>query len=409
MAGCVGLLLGLVLGMLLWRRRAVEVPDHDDRTVPDGLAEVFNVLRSSAVVLSPEGEVLQATSQARAFGLVRGMRVVVPILLDLVEEVRTDGRVRSTELELRRGRGTTSLFLSARVGRLGELILILAEDRTAARRVEQTRRDFVANVSHELKTPIGALALLAEAVESAADDPQAVHNFAGRMRRETNRLADLVREIIELSRLQSDDPLMSAGEVDVDTILVEAMERCRERAAAREVILTTAGERDLLVMGDADQLATAVANLIENAVIYSEPRQKVVVGARLTADGDDNFVEITVSDTGLGISSTELPRIFERFYRVDYGRSRQDGGTGLGLAIVKHIVASHGGTVSVWSQQGQGSTFTIRLPEHMNAADEAQNEHDEQAEDSQSENALDPEPPRLGPDQASIETQEVKA
>lgn len=323
-----------------------------------------------------------------------------------MEQVRADGQVRSTELELRRGRGTTSLFLSARVGRLGDLVLILAEDRTAARRVEQTRRDFVANVSHELKTPIGALALLAEAVESAADDPEAVHNFAGRMRRETTRLADLVREIIELSRLQSDDPLMSAGEVDVDTVLVEAMERCRERAAAREVVLTTAGQPDLLVMGDPEQLTTAVANLIENAVIYSEARQKVVVGARLAAEGDDDFVEITVSDTGIGISSAELPRIFERFYRVDYGRSRQEGGTGLGLAIVKHIVASHGGTVSVWSQQGQGSTFTIRLPEHAHPTDEAMGD---QAEGGQSADDTAPGTARPRPDQASIETQEVKA
>lgn len=371
-AGCVGLLVGLALGMLLWRRGAVQhVPDRSAATIPDGLADVFNVLRSSAVVVAPDGEVLQATSQARAFGLVRGMRVVVPIVLELVEQVRADGRVRGADLQLRRGRGATSLFLSARVAKLGDLVLVLAEDRTAARRVEQTRRDFVANVSHELKTPIGALALLAEAVESAADDPEAVQNFATRMRRETTRLTDLVREIIELSRLQSDDPLMTAGEVDVDTVLVEAMARCRERAASREVILTTAGDRDLQVMGDAEQLTTAVANLVENAIIYSEARQKVVVGARLAADADDHYVEITVSDTGIGISSTELTRIFERFYRVDFGRSRQDGGTGLGLAIVKHIVAAHGGTVSVWSQQGQGSTFTIRLPEHTHPVAEA--------------------------------------
>lgn len=368
-AGCVGVLLGLVLGMLLWRRRdARQVPDGQEVTIPEGLTDVFNVLRSSAIVVAPDGEVLQATSQARAFGLVRGMHVVVPIILELIEQVRADGKVRSTDLELRRGRGAASLFLSTRVARLGDLVLILAEDRTAARRVEQTRRDFVANVSHELKTPVGALALLAEAVESAADDPDAVRNFATRMRRETTRLTDLVREIIELSRLQSDDPLMTAGEVDVDTVLAEAMMRCGERAAAREVVLTAAGETDLQVMGDAEQLTTAVANLVENAIIYSEARQKVVVGARLSADGDDHFVEITVTDTGIGIDSTELTRIFERFYRVDYGRSRQDGGTGLGLSIVKHIVAAHGGTVSVWSQQGQGSTFTIRLPEHAHSA-----------------------------------------
>lgn len=365
-AGLVGVVLGCCLGLLVRRRaftRALPEPDALP-AIPPGVSEVITVLRSSAVVLSPEGQVLQATSQARAFGLVRGTRVVVPIVLELVEQVRADGRIRTAELELRRGRGSTSLFLSARIALLGELILILAEDRTAARRVEQTRRDFVANVSHELKTPIGAMALLAEAVESAADDPVAVRNFAARMRRESTRLSDLVRQLIELSRLQSDDPLMTAAEVDVDAVLTEAVDRCRERATARGVILTIAGQSGCRVMGDEEHLTTAVANLVENAVIYSEAQQKVVVAARRLADAEGQYVEITVSDTGIGLGPAELPRIFERFYRVDYARSRDNGGTGLGLSIVKHIVAAHGGQVSVWSQQGQGSTFTIRIPEH---------------------------------------------
>lgn len=367
-AGLAGVLLGLALGALLWRRQkvvedAAPEPEPAQASVLPGMADVINVLRSSVVVLDDRDLVLQATSQARSLGLVRGDRMVVPVLQDLVGDVRADGRIRTTELELRRGRSSPSLYLSARIARVGDVVVILAEDRTAARRVEETRRDFVANVSHELKTPIGAMSLLAEAVEGAADDPDAVRMFASRIGRESVRLSELVQQIIELSRLQSDDPLRTPAATAVDTVLAEAIDRCRARAHARSVSLTLAGQRDLVVMGDQEQLATAVVNLVENAVIYSERGQKVVVAARCAADGDDRFVEIIVTDTGMGISAEDLPRIFERFYRVDYARSRDNGGTGLGLSIVKHIVAAHCGSVSVWSQRGQGSTFTIRIPE----------------------------------------------
>lgn len=334
-----------------------------------GIGEVINVLRSSAVVVDPGDVVVQSTSQARALGLVRGDRIVVPMMLDLVRQVRADGQIRTSDLELRRGRAAPSLYLSARVAKVGDLVLLLAEDRTAARRVEETRRDFVANVSHELKTPIGAIALLAEAVEEAADDPDAVRIFANRMGRESSRLSELVRQIIELSRLQSDDALTTAQAAEVDEILGEAVDRAGARAEARSVSLTTAGATGLRVLGNAELLTTAVANIVENAVIYSESGQKVVVGARRAVDAEDSYVELTVTDNGIGISAKELPRIFERFYRVDYARSRDNGGTGLGLAIVKHIVAGHGGTVSVWSHLGHGSTFTIRLPE-LTATDE---------------------------------------
>lgn len=370
--GLAGVLLGVGLGALLWRRRVAPTRVEavgGEPAIPRGMAEVINVLRSSAIVLDQSDEVLQSTSQARAFGLVRGTRVVVPLILDLVRQVRADGRIRTTDLELRRGRVSPSLYLSARVAKVGDLVLVLAEDRTAARRVEETRRDFVANVSHELKTPIGAITLLAEAVEEAADDPDAVRIFAGRMARESQRLSDLVKQIIELSRLQSDDPLITAAPIHVDKVLAEAVERVRARAHARSVSLTIAGEKGLQVMGDAEQLTTAVANLVENAVIYSEPHQKVVVGARRAVDADESYVELTVTDNGIGISAKELPRIFERFYRVDYARSRDNGGTGLGLAIVKHIVAAHGGTISVWSHLGHGSTFTIRAPEFTSRDD----------------------------------------
>ena len=287
-------------------------------------------------------------------------------MLDLVREVRRDGQTRVHDLELSRGPSESTLYLSARVAALPDgLVVILADDLTASHRIEATRRDFVANVSHELKTPIGAISLLAEAVEDAADDPAAVRRFAGRMGVESGRLADLVSQIIDLSRLQADDPLAEPHVVDIDEVLHDAVDRCRVDAEQRGVTLTLASAHGARVLGNARQLSTAVGNLVENAVVYSDPGARVVVAAHVRAHSDDDDVEITVSDTGIGISSADAERIFERFYRVDYGRSRANGGTGLGLSIVKHIAASHGGRVGVWSQVGRGSTFTITVPAHI--------------------------------------------
>ncbi|MGO1973691.1 MAG: sensor histidine kinase [Propionibacteriaceae bacterium] len=366
-----GLLLGVLIGIIIRAR-----PDHDPEAgfatdpvlVPEPVVQVLEVLRSSAVVVGPHDEVLQTSAQARTFGLVRGSRVAEQQLLELVRRVRADREIRTAEIELRRGPSSATLQLSARVAPLGEeMILVLAEDQTAVRRVENTRRDFVANVSHELKTPIGAISLLSEAVEAGADDPDAVRRFAGRMHTEAQRLNALVAQIIQLSRLQADDPLLSADEVEIDDVLAAALDRSQVDAQQREVTLTAAGERDLRVLGNEMQLVTAVGNLVENAIIYSDPGARVTVAANRVAESDDANVEITISDNGIGISAAEMDRIFERFYRVDYARSRANGGTGLGLSIVKHVAASHGGQVSVWSQSGQGSTFTIRIPEHLHS------------------------------------------
>lgn len=370
------LVAGLLVGWLVGRRNRMVEPGPEDPldelvdappvTVPEGISQIIGVLRSSAVVVGPHDEVLQSTSPARTFGLVRGSRIAVRQILDLVRIARRDDEIHTTDLELGRGPGTPSLHLSVRVAPISEhLVLVLAEDRTAARRVEETRRDFVANVSHELKTPIGAISLLAEAVEDAADDPEAVRRFAGRMSKESDRLTELVRQIIDLSRLQADDPLLLAEEVDVDEVLALAVDRCRVDADIKGISLAIAGAKGCQVIGDTEQLTMAVTNLVENAVSYSDRGDRVAVAARRTVDNEDNFIELTVSDSGIGIAPGEVQRIFERFYRVDYARSRDSGGTGLGLSIVKHVAGAHGGQVSVWSQPGQGSTFTIRLPEYL--------------------------------------------
>jgi two-component system, OmpR family, sensor histidine kinase SenX3 len=389
----VALVVGVGIGVLLaWARlrtpQAEPSPTFEvaESVVPIGVAEVLSVLPSAGLVVGPHDEVLKATSMARTLGLVRGSRISVPELLELVRAVRREGAARTVDLQISRGVRVASTYLTAQVAPLDEsLILVLADDQTAARRIDETRRDFVANISHELKTPIGAIALLAEAVEEAADDSAAVRKFAGRMGIESARLTDLVSQIIELSRLQSDNPLVDPEIVEIDGVLAEAVDRRRMDAERNRITLTVAGVSGTRVLGSARQLEVAVGNLVENAIAYSDPGARVVVAAHVQARSDDDYVEITVSDNGIGIPAAEVDRIFERFYRVDYARSRANGGTGLGLAIVKHIAAIHGGEVAVWSQVGHGSTFTLRIPAHLHetasTVPESSASADEQAPD----------------------------
>ena len=364
-------LLGLVLGLayaptLAWLRRRAELDAGEPEQVPvvsEQLAQAVDLLRSAALVAGPYDEVLHSNPQARTLGLVRGNRVAPDELLDLVRQVRQQRRVLGTVLRLPRELGTPQLELAVRLrGLSGGMVLVVADDRSAQVRTEEIKRDFVANVSHELKTPVGAIRVLAEAVEQACDDPVAVQRFAARMIHESDRLGELVRQIIELSRLKSDEPLLHPSEVVVDDVIAAAAGQCRELAASSSIGLTASGTPGLRVLGDEEQLTSAVVNLITNAINYSDPGGRVAVSSRLAQDSDDGYVEISVADNGIGIRSDELDRIFERFYRVDFARSRDSGGTGLGLSIVKHVIGAHGGTVNVWSKVGQGSTFTLRLP-----------------------------------------------
>ncbi len=333
--------------------------------LPAGIASVLSVLSSSSVVLDSEDRVLRTSSAARDFGLVEGDKLVVGELLALARQVRRDGAIREGEIEISTSgfNGRTTSF-AVRVAPLGPdvggggLVLLLAEDQTESRRVEEVRRDFVANTSHELKTPVGALALLAETVEDAADDPEAVRRFAGRMRQEAARLTNLVQDMITLSRIQAAEPVPDPVPVALDAVVAEALDRCRMKAAAGGIELAASGSHGITVLGDEDLLVTALRNLLENAVAYSPERTRVVVSTRRA----DDTAEISVADQGIGIPERDLERIFERFYRVDPARSRATGGTGLGLAIVKHVMAAHGGKVAVWSEEGAGSTFTLRLP-----------------------------------------------
>jgi two-component system sensor histidine kinase SenX3 len=230
-------------------------------------------------------------------------------------------------------------------------------DESEAERIDAVRRDFVANISHELKTPISALRTLSDAVTAAATDPQVI-KFATMMNNEVERLSHLVQEIIDLSRLQDADPLLDAITVDIDEAISAAVDQCQFLADSRDIEIVRSGPTHASVVGDRTHLIMAFHNLIENAVNYSPDKTKVTVNSVV----ENDIVEITVIDQGVGISETDIDRIFERFYRVDPARSRETGGTGLGLSIVKHVIAKHGGEVSVWSSSGIGSTFAIRLP-----------------------------------------------
>jgi len=363
LAGFAGLLTGAlaVVAVRYSERQQTAMPEPAVApALPAGVGDVLAVLRSSGIVVDTADKVVNNSPSAVAYGLVRGEELVHDELRHLARQVRRDGVIREARLELSRGPlGQGHTIMQARVAPLGgSHVLLLVEDNTKAARVEEVRRDFVANISHELKTPVGGLALLAEAVLDAKEDPEAVERFAGRMQVESARLAELVKEIVELSRLQVADTLHQPRLVDVTAATREAIDHSRVGAEARRIELVDSCEPDLKVYGDEDLLVTAVRNLIGNAVAYSEPGTRVAVGARLR----DDVVEVTVADQGHGIAPEEQERIFERFYRVDAARSRATGGTGLGLSIVKHVAANHGGEVTVWSEPGRGSTFTIRLP-----------------------------------------------
>lgn len=369
LAGLIGAGLAILLCFFVYlirrgvaARREIEAARTADRVSPE-LREVLTTIRNGALLVGPDDEILVVNDVGEAMGLAHGNRVGFPALLERVRSVRGDGQPFSGVVVREREPGVDKVELSVHVVALSDdKVVVIAVDESTLRRIEAARRDFVANISHELKTPIGAISVLAEAIEAARDDPEAVEKFSGRLQRETARLTELTQQIIELSRLQTEDPMLNREVVDLWAVVDEAVARCRERADSRHVSLTVARTAHLQVAGDRWQLADAVANLTVNAINYSDERARVAISLAEAVEDGQHWAEIKVSDNGIGIKPEDLDRIFERFYRVDYGRSRESGGTGLGLSIVKHIARAHGGSVRVWSRPGHGSTFTLRLP-----------------------------------------------
>jgi two-component system sensor histidine kinase SenX3 len=335
--------------------------EQQSKELPNTLIKTLESLEVESLVLIPGDSILFQSAGIAAFGIIKDDRVSSQDLMALVRVVRRSGETHRGKLELARGPiGAGKRELKVSVAPLNDdgMVLVLLADESEARRVDAVRRDFVANVSHELKTPIGALGLLSEAILGAKDEPDEVVRFATRMQNESKRLADLVQEIIDLSRLQSSDPLQKAFAVEVSDAVREAVSQAQFSSEQRNITLEIGEVEDATVIGDRDQIVTAIHNLIENAVNYSPEDTKVSIVTKRSGD----LIEISVTDQGIGIAEPDLARVFERFYRVDPARSRLTGGTGLGLSIVKHIALNHGGDVKVWSKVGVGSTFTLLLP-----------------------------------------------
>jgi len=347
-------------------RRAKEVV-APDWTVPKEILDLLEILDAEYLLLAPGEVVINSSKGTTTLGIVRDNRLVSQSIVNLVRAVRRSNLYQEATVELPRGPvGEGMHDLLVRVTPFGSdgLVIVLVFDDSEFRRLDSIRRDFVANISHELKTPIGALSILSEAVMGASDDQAAVVRFADRMQVEAKRLSDLVQEIINLSRLQGVDPLVGAKAVNVADLIGQAIEESRLMAQARKISIAFDKKCDVEVLGDRSQLEMAISNLVENAINYSPDGTRVAISLS-KANG---LAEISVSDQGVGIGEKDLERIFERFYRVDPARSRTTGGTGLGLSIVKHVATNHGGDVSVWSSPGAGSTFTIRLPEFATIA-----------------------------------------
>jgi two-component system sensor histidine kinase SenX3 len=325
------------------------------------LLETLNLLDGDSMILAPGEIAIFITPGVETLGILKDGRIQSSELLATVRVVRRTHNQQVGTIEIPRGpigEGKHELTVKVLPLTKDDLVLVLISDESEAQRVHDVRRDFVANISHELKTPIGALSLLSEAVLGSKDDPESVVKFATRMQSEAKRLTDLVQEIIHLSRVQDSDPLQLAQGVSVAYVIREAIDQCHITADSRSITVGFLENNDADVLGDRDQLIMAVHNLIENAINYSPENTKVSV----TTATESGIIDISVTDQGIGISESEQDRIFERFYRVDPARSRQTGGTGLGLSIVKHVAAKHGGEVKVWSVENVGSTFSIRLP-----------------------------------------------
>ncbi len=354
-----------------WIKRKVEVAEYlDPHEVSPAMATLLSNIDAEAIIIGGNDLIIYMSENVNNFNLHRENRINNESLQHLVRAVRRSGQIQEATMELPRGPlGTGTHDLLVRVIPLESdgLICVLIFDDSEMRRLDSIRRDFVANISHELKTPIGALSILSEAVLGAADDPEAIVRFATRMQAESKRLSDLVQEIINLSRLQDDDPLKNAKVFDLNEVVLNAIDQSELNANAREIELIYSEQEPVWIKGDQGQVTMAVSNLIENAINYSPEGTRVAIALRI----NDGLAEISVTDQGIGIPEKDLERIFERFYRVDPARSRATGGTGLGLSIVKHVATNHGGDVSVWSVEDAGSTFTIRFPitSHLTAVE----------------------------------------
>jgi two-component system sensor histidine kinase SenX3 len=342
------------------------VGSHKVKKVASDAVAFLEVLDTAGVVVDATNQVVDQSSKAKDMGLVEYDKVISPELVELMTKARVTRQSVTAELFFAKNLRSPKLYIWARATLLSEeLVILLIEDRTEAKRLDETRRDFVENISHELKTPISAISLLSEALQVAIDDPEQVKKFSKNLHRESKRLGSLVTKIIQLSRIQAGDLQGDIEVFDLGQIVDEAVELNQFLADSKGVKIASDTPSEIYVQGDAGLISMAIKNLIENAVLYSENNSNVGVGLSEV----EGFAEVAVIDKGIGIPLDQQERIFERFYRVDPSRSRETGGTGLGLSIVKHAANNHGGEVTLFSRPNLGSTFTLRIPIHQEQED----------------------------------------
>ena len=324
------------------------------------LRRVLDALTAAVVVCDQAGRVVLRNRQTLELETARQAASLVAAAVDELLDRAREGDTATRTLELL-GPPPRTLVITANAlhhdgDRVGTVAVI--DDVSERQRLEAVRRDFVANVGHELRTPIGALAVLAETL-SEEDDLVVVRRLAARISAEAERAGRLIEDLLDLSRIEAEGST-TAERVSVAAVLADAAERVRQAAEGRQVRVQLPDcDPAPEVTGDRGQLVSAVVNLLDNAIKYSDAGSTVLVAVHRRG----GWVEVAVRDEGIGIPGRDLERIFERFYRVDRARSRETGGTGLGLSIVRHVATNHGGDVHVESREGEGSTFTLRLPE----------------------------------------------
>jgi two-component system, OmpR family, sensor histidine kinase SenX3 len=370
----VSCLVALAVGVTVGARLAPRVVERRQQVAAQSAGITVAQMLERIVALTPLGtavvdlhrDVVYHNNRAKELGLVRD-RQLDDAAWQAASCTLTDGA--DVEFDLSPGKrampGRSGLSVHGQARLLSEedrrFAAVFVTDQSEYARMEATRRDFVANVSHELKTPVGAMAVLGEALLASAEDPETVRRFGEKVLVEANRLGDMVSELIELSRLQGAERLPDLGSVDVDTVVSEAISRHKVPADNADITVCTDQPSGLRMLGEQTLLITAVANLVSNAIAYSPRGSLVSISRRRCGDN----IAIAVTDRGIGIARKDQERVFERFFRADKARSRATGGTGLGLAIVKHVAANHNGSIGLWSRPGTGSTFTLSIPAYQ--------------------------------------------
>jgi len=366
-AAVLGGIVTVAVGRLVQRR--AHGSDEADLTMFDVLDRVVHGASTGIAVVDKFHDVVLSNPRAEELGLVRNRQIDDRAWVAACRVLETRN---SIEIDLGAkallGREPVAVRCTVRplLDRDPRFVVLYAFDDSEHVRMEATRRDFVANISHELKTPVGAMALLAEALLESVDDPDTVRHFGERVQREATRLGNMVTELIALSKLQGAEKLPDLEVVDVDAVVEEALDRTRLTAENASITISTDRPSGLEILGDRTLLVSALTNLIENAIAYSPAGSPVTISRSLR----EGKVAMAVTDRGIGIAKEDQERVFERFFRVDKARSRATGGTGLGLAIVKHVAANHHGEITLWSKPGTGSTFTLLVPAHLEDADD---------------------------------------